>query len=143
MMMALGLFVFDLRSLPYQQFQHQMAWRHPSTSRVGQRPAHQFAGQDEETIKLSGEIYPELHTKGRVSLELVRAMGDQGVAWPLIEGTGMVYGFFSITDLHETKTVFFRDGAARKIEFSMSLVRVGEDNLHRLGAITSSLKSLL
>lgn len=143
MMLALGLFVFDMHTIPYQQFQHKMAWRHPSTPRVGKRPSHQFAGQDDETITLSGEVYPELHTKGRVSLELVRAMGDQGVAWPLIEGTGMVYGFFSITDLHVTKQIFFRDGAARKIEFNLSLVRVGDDDLHKLGAITSSLKSLI
>jgi hypothetical protein len=143
MMMALGLFVFDMRTLPYQEFQHKMGWRHPSTPRVGLRPAHQFAGQDDETINLSGTLYPELTNNGRVSLELVRAMGDQGVAWPLIEGTGMVYGFFSVTDMHVTKTVFFQDGAARKIDFNLSLVRVGDDDAHQLGAITSTLKSLL
>lgn len=143
MMLALGLFVFDMQTLPYQEFQHKMAWRHPSTPRVGKRPAHQFAGPEDETITLSGVLLPELNTKGRVSLELVRAMGDQGVAWPLIEGTGMVYGFFSITDLHATKTIFFRDGAARRIEFNISLVRVGDDELHKLGTITSTLKSLL
>lgn len=143
MMLALGLFVFDMRTLPYQEFQHKMAWRHPSTPRVGKRPGHQFAGPDDEVITLSGVLLPELNTKGRVSLELVRAMGDQGVAWPLIEGTGMVYGYFSITDLHTTKTIFFRDGAARRIEFNLSLVRVGDDELHKLGAITSTLKSLL
>lgn len=143
MMMALGLFVFDIGTIPYQQLQHKMAWRHPSTPRVGKRPARQFAGPDDETIRLSGEIYPELHPKGRVSLELIRAMADQGMAWPLIEGTGMVYGFFAIDDIQVTKSIFFDNGGARKIEFDLSLVRVGDDNLHQLGAVASQLMPLL
>lgn len=143
MMLVLGLFVFDMKTLPYQEFQQQLAWRHPSTPRVGKRPAHQFAGPDDETIKLSGVLLPELNTKGRVSLELIRTMADTGAAWPLIEGTGMVYGFFAITDMHATKTIFFKDGAARRIEFNLSLLRVGDDNLHKLGALTSTLKSLI
>ncbi|MDB0554464.1 oxidoreductase, partial [Ralstonia solanacearum] len=30
MMMALGLFVFSLDTAPYQEFQRQVGWRHPS-----------------------------------------------------------------------------------------------------------------
>jgi phage protein U len=51
-----------------------------------------------------------------VSLALLEAMADGGKAWPLIEGTGMIYGMFVVESLSTTRTVFFRDGAARKIE---------------------------
>ena len=44
MLMALGMFVFETRSVPYQELKRITEWRHPSQSRVGQRPAYQFAG---------------------------------------------------------------------------------------------------
>ena len=34
MMMVLGLFVFSLKTLPYRDMQHAVAWRHPASSRV-------------------------------------------------------------------------------------------------------------
>jgi phage protein U len=51
-MMALGLFVFMMDTVPYQQLQQRFAWRLASNSRVGQRPSHQFLGPDDETITL-------------------------------------------------------------------------------------------
>ena len=39
MMMALGMFVFSLETLAYQEFQRQTDWRHGSTSRIGSTPA--------------------------------------------------------------------------------------------------------
>lgn len=137
MMMALGLFVFGLRTVPYQQLQRQVAWRHPSNSRVGARPVRQFAGRGDELITLSGVLYPEI-TGGRVSLAALEAMADEGLAWPLIEGTGLVYGLFVVEDLATTHSEFFGDGAARKIEFSLKLARA-DDEPSRLGTITKDL----
>jgi phage protein U len=142
MMMAFGMFIFKLDTIPYQTFKHQMGWRHPSTSRVGKRPARQFVGQDDESITLTGVLYPEL-TGGQMSLDLLRLMGDGGKAWPLIEGTGQVYGFFALEKLGANKSFFFPDGAARKIEFDITLVRVGDDDMHKLGALTRGVMSLV
>jgi phage protein U len=138
MMMSLGLFVFGLDTLPYQKFTHEMAWRHPSSSRVGLRPARQFVGVDDETITLSGLLLPEL-TGGDLSLDLVRYMADTGEQWSLIEGSGRVYGFFVIEKLSVNKEIFFSDGKARRIEFTLQLARVGDDNLDKIGAITSKI----
>ncbi|MCU6243829.1 phage tail protein [Enterobacter ludwigii] len=137
MMMALGLFVFMRQTTPYQNFEHQIGWRHPSNSRVGLRPATQFLGQDDETITLSGVLLPEL-TGGTLSLEAMRLMADTGLAWPLIEGTGFVYGMFVITELSKTRTEFFKDGAARRIEFRLSLKRVDDNLRHLLGDLDLS-----
>lgn len=137
MMMALGLFVFGIESLPYQKFTHEMAWRHPAASRVGKRPARQFAGVDDETISLSGILLPEI-SGGDVSLDLLRYMADTGEQWSLIEGTGRVYGFFVIEKLSVTKELFFADGKARRIEFTVQLARVGDDELDKIGAINSN-----
>lgn len=141
MMMALGLFVFGLPTVPYQQLQRQLAWRHPANSRVGARPTRQFIGRGDETITLSGVLYPEL-TGGRVSLAALEAMADSGKAWPLIEGTGLFYGLYIIEEQATTHSEFFPDGAPRKIEFGLKLARV-DDDPNRLGTATSQILSLL
>lgn len=141
MMMALGLFVFGLPTVPYQQLQRQLAWRHPANSRVGARPTRQFIGRGDETITLSGVLFPEL-TGGRVSLAALEAMADSGKAWPLIEGTGLFYGLYIIEEQATTHSEFFPDGAPRKIEFGLKLARV-DDDPNRLGTATSQILSLL
>ncbi len=141
-MMALGLFVFGLDTAPYQQLQRQTSWRHPSSSRVGQRPARQYIGPGDDTVTLSGTLYPEI-TGGKVTLSMLRFMAETGKAWPLIEGTGDFYGFFVIEDLSETSSIFFADGAARKIDFSLKLTRVDDDVPDIVGLITGELMAML
>jgi phage protein U len=141
-MMALGLFVFGLNTVPYQQLQRQTQWRHPSVSRVGRRPGRQYTGPGEDGITLSGTLYPEL-TGGRVSLDLVRALADTGKAWPLVQGDGTFYGHFVIESIDETASFFFTDGTARKIDFSLKLARVDDEAIDMLGAVTDSLLALI
>ncbi len=139
MMLALGLFVFELNTAPYQQLQRQTQWRHPSNSRVGQRPARQFIGPGDDSITLTGTLYPEI-TGGRVSLAMLRAMADTGRAWPLIQGDGKIYGEYVIEDMSETASTFFRDGTARQIDFSIKLART--DDSTPLGDILTALPFL-
>ena len=142
MMMAYGMFVFSLSTVAYQGLQQQRGWRHPATKRVGQRPARQFLGHDEESITLNGVLLPEL-SGGELSLAALRLLGDQGKAWPLIEGTGKLYGLYVLESLNTIRTVFFNDGSARRIEFSMTLKRVDDyekmGELNTLPQLTSSL----
>lgn len=134
MMMCLGQFVFSLSTLAYQDFQRQTQWRHPSNSRVGARPARQYAGPGDDTITLQGLLAPEL-TGSVESLDKLREMADTGAAWPLVEGTGRVYGLYAIEQLSEGKTLFFKDGASRRIEFTINLTRVDDDRIERMGAL--------
>jgi phage protein U len=141
-MMALGLFVFGLETAPYQQFQRDISWRHPSNSRIGKRPARQYVGPGDESITLSGVLYPEL-TGGKVSIAMLRYMGNTGKAWPLLEGTGDYYGLFVIDNISENRTLFFQDGAARKIEFDIKLYRADDDLPDIVGTANGALLSML
>lgn len=123
--MVLGLFVFSLRTASYEELQRATSWRHPSNSRIGNTPAYQFVGKGEDTITLKGTTYHEL-THSRVTLDQLRAMADTGKAYTLIEGTGKIYGLVIIESLDETKTYFFKDGAARKTEFTITLKVIKE-----------------
>lgn len=131
MMMTLGMFVFSLPTASYQSLQRQMDWTHAEQKRVGARPTYQYVGAGADTITLTGTLYPEI-TGGRVTLDLLRVMAEEGKGWPLIEGTGRIYGFWAITALQETDTVFFPDGSPRKIEFTLNLVRIDEKRIDLL-----------
>lgn len=134
MMMSLGLFVFQLHTASYQELQRQTTWRHPSNSRVGAMPAYQYVGKGEDSITLSGVIYPEIAGYAQ-SLDVLRKMADTGKAYILIEGTGKIYGFAIIESISENKSVFFKDGLARKIEFTINLKIIKPYQLSKNGAI--------
>ena len=136
MMLSLGMFVFSLSTLAYQELQRQTNWRHASNSRVGAPPALQFVGRGDDTITLPGIILPEL-AGSVLSLDALRLMANTGKAWPMVEGTGRIYGLWVIESLSETKTLFFRDGTARRIEFTLSLKRTDDDRIDLLGTATS------
>jgi len=120
MLMVLGLFVFERRTLPHQSMQYSKDYRWASNDRIGLPPAYQYLGEGETSRTLSGVLYPEI-TGGRLSLTAIELMADEGRAWPLTH----------------THSELFSDGAARKIEFSLSLKRVDDS----LAAIYGDLKT--
>lgn len=142
MMIALGLFVFSLHTLAYQELQRQTNWRHPSSNRVGAAPARQFVGKGEDTITLNGLIVPEVAGE-RISLDALRLMADTGKAWPMVEGTGRIYGLWIIESLGETNTLFFKDGAPRRIEFTITLQRIDDSRIELLGNIAETIGNII
>lgn len=142
MMMALGMFVFSLETLAYQEFQRQTEWRHGSTSRIGTNPARQYLGRGDDSITLPGVLLPAL-AGSQLSLDALRTMADTGKAWPLVEGTGKIYGTWIIESLSETRTLFFRDGQARRIEFTLTLKRIDDGRVDLLGSAISAGGNLL
>lgn len=142
MMMALGMFVFSLETLAYQEFQRQTEWRHGSTSRIGINPARQYLGRGDDSIALPGVLLPAL-AGTQLSLDTLRTMADTGKAWPLVEGTGKIYGTWIIESLSETRTLFFRDGQARRIEFTLTLKRIDDGRVDLLGSAISTAGNIL
>lgn len=142
MMMCLGMFVFGMHTLAYQELQRDTAWRHASTSRVGTNPARQFIGRGDDTITLPGVLVSGL-TGTQVSLDVLRYMADTGKAWPLIEGTGRIYGLWVIESIKEGRSYFFKDGAARRIEFTINLQRIDDGQIDKIGALVSSVGNVM
>lgn len=134
MMMSLGMFVFGMHTLAYQELQRNTAWRHASNERVGTNPARQFVGRGDDTIALPGVLVSGL-TGTQISLDTLRYMADTGKAWPLIEGTGRIYGLWVIESISEGRSYFFKDGAARRIEFTVNLQRIDDGQVDMLGGI--------
>lgn len=78
-----------------------------------------------------------------ISLDEIRAMANTGKAWALVEGTGRVYGLFVIESLSETRSVFFQDGTARRIEFSLTLKRVDDGRVDLMGTVVATSSNIL
>ena len=145
MMMIYGMFVFMLRTLPYQQLQQSQAWRHVKNERVNTSAGWQYIGPGDNTITLNGVLYPEI-TGGNLSLAALTSMGYAGMPWPLISGVGQIYGMYVMTQLDEGNSEFDQYGNPKKIEFTITLSRVDSDIREKLrsasvGDVLRDLKS--
>lgn len=123
MMLSIGMFGFSLDTLAYQEFSRRTDWKHGRTSRVGARDVSQFTGPGTDAVSLRGFLLPEFAGDPE-SLDDLRTMASGGEAFPLVDGTGRVYGDFIITGIDEGQSLFFNDGRARRIEFTIDLIRV-------------------
>jgi phage protein U len=123
MLAALGLFVFELASLPYDELQRRTEWRHPRAPRVGARDASQFVGPGDERLSLAGVLLPEV-AGSFAALRTLREMADEGEAWPFVTGTGEIFGQFVLISLDERRRYMMVDGVARMVDFSIELDRV-------------------
>lgn len=135
MMMLLGPVFFSVETAAYEQLQRSNQYQWASQSRLGHPvlkhlgvggPAHQYIGPGEESISLNGTIYPQ-YKGGPLQISLIRLSAGLGVALPLIDGNGFVYGRWLIESVQETNSVFFSNGDPRKIDFSLSLKKYNED----------------
>lgn len=127
MLMALGMFIFDLPTLAHDELQRKASWRHARSARIGARDATQFVGPGDETVALSGSVYAEI-ADGRVSIDALRTMAASGEAWPLIDGTGTIFGDYVIEAIDERHSHLMGDGRARRIDFAIDLLRVDGDD---------------
>ncbi|CAM8673042.1 phage tail protein [Sphingobium sp.] len=125
MLMALGMFIFEIPTLAHDEMQRKAQWVHAKSGRVGARDATQFVGLGAETISLSGAVYTEI-ADGSLSIDQLRAMADEGDAYPLLDGTGLVFGDFVIEAIDERHAAIMADGRARRIDFAIDLLRVDD-----------------
>lgn len=125
MLMALGMFVFEIPAIVHDELSRRASWRHATNPRVGAREASQFIGVGEETVALSGAAMHEL-SDGEASIDTLRDMASQGQAWSLVDGTGRVWGAFVILTIDDKHRHLMADGTARRIDFDIALLRVDD-----------------
>jgi hypothetical protein len=121
-LMALGMFVFGMQSLPYQEFQRRMSWRHATSERHGERPAAQYVGLGEDNVSLIGVLVPEVAGSFGAIDDLVD-MASTGDNWPLLDGAGQIWGSYRIVAIDRKGTSIIAGGIARRTEFAIDLER--------------------
>lgn len=123
MLMSLGMFGFELGTLPYQELTRRTAWKHARSPRFGAFDASQYVGPGEDRVTLSGALLPPI-AGSYSSLRDLREMGDEGEAWPLVDGEGRVLGVFTIETIDERQSYHLDNGVPRKVDFTVELNRV-------------------
>lgn len=125
-MMALGKFRFGMSNGAYQKLTRTADFRWAKVDRLGRSPAMQFAGPDAQEVTVEGIIYP--HYKGGLrQVDDMRAQAETGLPVMMVDGFGWVWKRWVITRVEERKSYLLRDGAPRKIEFSLKLKAYGGD----------------
>ena len=54
MLLAIGMFVFEIPNVLFDQLKRRRSWRHPTSERVGARAASQFAGVGDDNLTITG-----------------------------------------------------------------------------------------
>ncbi|MCW2362437.1 phage protein U [Sphingobium sp. B1D7B] len=123
MMMSLDTFLFEIGTLPYEQLAQTWNWRHAKSERFGARAASQFLGPGDETMRLTGRLFPGV-AGDYSSLERIREMADTGESYTLLSGRQEVLGQFTIRSLEQSSDTFLVDGFPRRANFTLELERV-------------------
>lgn len=121
-MMMLGSFQFGIPTAAYQELTRRSNYRWPQQDLFGRRPAVQFTGEGDETMTLSGVIYPEFRG-GTGQIEQMRALAGRGVPQLLVSGLGKIMGRWVIEAVEEKQETFAAFGLPRKQEFTLQLKR--------------------
>lgn len=78
-----------------------------------------------------------------MSLTTIRLLADEGMAWPLIGGSGMIYGMYVIESISNSFSEFFPNGTASKIMFTLNLKRVDESQTSMFGDLKKQADGLI
>lgn len=138
MLLALGQFVFDVDTLTYSEIQRSRSWSYASNSIAQGRDQHQFTGAGEDTVTIPFLIYQSHGFGNRQSIDDLSEMADSGSGYVLIDGSGYLYGVFSITTIDETKSYITNRGVPRKIDGTMKLIRVDDDRIQTDTEVTNT-----
>lgn len=125
MLMAIGDIAFEAGRASYEELRRRAEYRWPGADRAGRPPVRQFAGPGEETIELTGALYPHF-TGGLGRMDDLRDLAGRGEPQILVDGSGAVLGKWVIASVAETQTAFLANGRPRKIEFDLRLTAYGE-----------------
>ena len=121
-MLTFGAVSFSVNEAAYQTLRRTTRWRIPVLDRIGAEPAYQYTGPGEDSITLAGTIMPTY--RGRPSvLDDLRELGAAGESRLLTAGTGEAFGRWIIDEVTDERSSLFDNGAARKIAFTVKLLR--------------------
>ncbi|MGB0694013.1 MAG: phage tail protein [Rhodospirillaceae bacterium] len=123
--MALGQFVFQLSSLPFDQVKRRSGMKWSEKNPMGGEPVLQYLNNQAKTLTLTGKIVPEL-TGSRDEIEVLDGMGRSGKAWVLMSGVGRVFGVYVIESIDDTSSHLTAEGHPRLTSFTITLKRYGD-----------------
>lgn len=123
----LGSFQFDLPNGVPQTLERSASYRWEEQDRLLRDPAHQFLGPGTQEITLDGTLFPGFSGR-QTTMETLREEAAKGEPQMLTDGLGRVYGKWGVKQIREGLDTFAPGGGARRISFTVQLVKYAEDN---------------
>lgn len=124
--LKLGSYSFSVTTAAYQNMKRKREWRWPEQERIGTFDALQFTGRKNDTVTLTGTIYPHYRGAGARQIESMAAEADKGTPLLLVTGYGDVLGFWCIKVIDEDQPRHEKNGAPLRQDFTLELVYYGE-----------------
>jgi phage protein U len=124
-MMALGAFRFCIETAAYDELFTTQDFEWAEQPIIGGPPELQYVGKSAKLRQFKGTIYTTFRG-GIGQIEAMRVQAALAIPLLLVAGTGAVLGFWVITHIEHTETVFFADGMPMKVQFNIQIKQHGE-----------------
>jgi phage protein U len=125
MLMALGEFIFELRTAAFGMAHKTYEYRWVSTDVISNPPVLQALGKGADKADLEGIIYPGFAGfNGQIAL--LKEMAETQEPALMVDGNGEIHGLWAIRQISETQSYFDEFGNPKKIEFKLALEKYNE-----------------
>ncbi|HCN44571.1 MAG TPA: phage tail protein [Pseudomonas sp.] len=119
-------FYFNLDTAGFQELKRSTRYNWAGQDRLTRTRAQQGVGIGEETITLTGVIYPALKS-GIDQLKNLRSIGKRLKPLSLTTGHGDTLGAWCLTSISEEQSALLAGGIPRKQGFTLEFVSYGDD----------------
>lgn len=124
-LLALGPHIFQISELNFQEIKRSTEAMWPAIPRFGTHPGRQFTGFGDDSIEISGLLFPD-EFNDREQFEALRLTqrGKRPVTllgWAVGSGAAQVFARVVILKVEDTQSRINRKGAGRRIEYSVTL----------------------
>lgn len=124
--MILGDFIFSIRGLAHNGVLITSDYKWESVDKVEGLPFFQYLGEKQETVEITGVFYPKFSENYKTISDI---KNSNLISKPnnFISDSGEVLGKFIITSIEENQSYFEKDIGAKRIEFSIKLKRIPDE----------------
>ncbi len=132
MLMALGSFIFELRTVAFGSAQKNHEYRWSSSEVVGKPPVLQALGKGSDKCTLDGVVYHKTQP-----LNQLKSLAEDQKPILMVDGAGGIHGNWIIRQINETESYFDKFGNSQKVEFKVELERYSGEELELLNILRS------
>jgi phage protein U len=130
MLFIVGPLVISRRPYNIEEWDRETNASWAKQDLLDRRPDRQFTGEGDETLNLSGTLYPFNRNAlaGLSSLELAESLCRAGQPVFVTRGDGQVFGFYAIESVKQSNSAIGPQtgGVGQAIKHELKLVPVGQ-----------------
>lgn len=123
MLMALGVFIFEIGDPLYQTIIDDVTARHHEINPIGGKTRYHLGGRGRESKVLEGVFYPLVHG-GLGRIAHIKSIVGTDTPLIMMDAFGFNLGTWSVDHLTTTRTHLLKGNIPQKVEFNVELLSV-------------------